>query len=225
MALGHSPKITISGLVAYWDAGNTRSYSGSGTTWNDLSGNSLTMTTFNTPTFSSGSFAFNGSTQYATATNSTLLDNQTFTISVWVKTNATTQQGFWFEKGTVNTQYSFFQQGSFLSCRVNTGTLVDTINITTSTYMNTSNWYNGVFTFTSGSQVLYINGAVVGTGATTGTVATNAGGMSIGAYGGQAGAKAYFFNGSIASVKVYNRVLTSTEVAQNFNALRGRFGI
>jgi hypothetical protein len=49
--------------------------------------------------------------------------------------------------------------------------------------------------------------------------------MSIGTYGGQTGAHAYYYNGNIAVVSVYNRVLTATEVKQNYNALRYRFGI
>jgi hypothetical protein len=222
MGLNHSPRLVTNGLVAYWDAGNTRSYTGSGTTWSDLSGNQLNMTTVNSPTFSSGSFAFNG-TQYASATNSTLLDNQTFTVSVWVKTNATTQNGFWFEKGTINAQYALFQEGTQIKCRINNGSVViDTIAPVTASYMNTTSWFNVVFTFVTGSQVCYINSSVAGTGTTTATIPSNSGGMWIGVYGGAGG---YFYNGNISAVSVYNRVLTASEVCQNFNALRGRFGL
>jgi hypothetical protein len=223
MGLRHSPTLVTNGLVALWDAGNTRSYIGSGTTWNDLTGNNLTMTTVNSPTFSSGSFAFNGSTQYASATNSTLLDNQTFTVSVWVKTNATTQNGFWFEKGTVNAQYALFQEGTLIKCRINNGSgVIDTIAPVTASFMNTTSWFNVVFTFVTGSQVCYINSSVAGTGTTAATIPVNSGGMWIGVYGGTGG---YYFNGSIAQVKIYNRALSAAEVRQNYNALRGRFGL
>lgn len=223
MALNHSPRIVTNGIVAYWDAGNTKSYPGSGTTWSDLSGNQLNMTTVNSPTFSSGSFAFNGTNQYASATNSTLLNNQTFTVSVWVKTNATTQNGFWFEKGSVNTQYALFQEGDRIKCRIQTGSgFVDTIAPVTASFMNTTSWFNVVFTFVTGSQVCYVNSSVAGTGTTTATIPVNSGGMWIGVYGGAGG---YFYNGSIAQVKVYNRVLSSSEVLQNYNTLKGRFGL
>ena len=227
MALGHSPKVVTNGLVAYWDIGNIKTTTGFGVYWRDLSGNGLTMTTTGFPTWSTGNlgnYAFDGATQYATAANSTLLDNQTFTIEVWAKTNATTQNGFWFEKGNVNTQYALFQEGALIKCRVNVGTLIDTITPTTASFINTTDWFQVAFTFVTGSQVCYVNGNSIGTGTTTGTLATNAGGMSIGVYGGT-GTHGYFYSGNIASVKVYSRVLTPLEMKQNYNALRGRFGL
>ena len=72
MGLGHSPSVVTSGLVLALDAGNTKSYPGSGATWTDLSGNGNTGTLQNSPTYSSansGYFTLNGSTQYATGTN------------------------------------------------------------------------------------------------------------------------------------------------------------
>ena len=65
----------------------------------------------NSPTFNSqnnGFFQF-VSDDYARMPNNTTLDTQTPSVEVWIKTNATSQSGFWFEKGTVNTQYSLFQ--------------------------------------------------------------------------------------------------------------------
>lgn len=226
MGLNHSPRIITNGLVFYFDAENVKSYSGTGTSCNDLILPSSIGEVVGSPTYDpAGYFTFNGSSTYLRFPNSTALDTQTFTVSVWVKTNATTQNGFWFEKGTVNTQYSLFQEGGSIQCRVNVGTLQNAITVTTATYMNTSTWYNVVFTFTSGSQVCYINGAQVGTGTTAGTLATNSGGMSIGVYGGYSGARGYYYNGNQSIAKVYNRVLTQIEVIQNFNALRGRYGI
>lgn len=226
MGLAHSPSIVTNGLVFYFDAKNINSYPGSGTVAYDLVKNSSTGEVVNSPTFNSaGYFSFNGSSNYIRFTNSTALDNQTFTVSVWVRTNATSQLGFWFEKGTVNTQYSLFQENANLICRVNTGTVLNPIVVTTANFMNTTSWYNVVFTFVSGSQVCYINGAVAGTGTTTGTLSTNSGGMSIGVYGGYSGGRGYYYNGDQAIAKVYNRVLTAAEVLQNFNALRGRFGL
>lgn len=223
------PNIVSSGLVLHLDAGNTTSYPGTGTTWFDLSGNALNGTLTNT-TFSSlngGSFAFNGTSSVVAIPNSTSLDNQSFTIEVWVKTNNTSQNGFWFEKGTVNTQYSFFQESSNgrIYCRVYTTGVVDTITAVTASFMNTSTWYQCVFTFTSGAQKLYINKTDAGTGTTSGTIATNNGGMSIGAYGGFNGARGYYFNGNIAIERIYNRALTLAEITQNYNVHKTRFGL
>jgi hypothetical protein len=220
--------VVANGLVLYLDAADARSYPGSGTTWNDLSGNSINATLSNVSYDSSnqGSLSFNGSSSLATMSNSTLLNNQSFTIESWIKTNNTNQNGFWFEKGTVNTQYSLFQEGNNIVCRINNGsTLVNTIVITTANFINTSSWYQVVFTFTSGSQFCYINAVQVGTGTTSATVATNNNGMSVGVYGGESGARGYYYNGNISITRIYNRALNATEVQQNFNAFRGRYGI
>jgi hypothetical protein len=203
------------------DAANPRSYQGSGTNWNDLTGTGYNFALANGPVYSSGNLGyltFDGVNDYATAANNTALDTQTPTVEVWVKTNATTQNGFWFEKGSVNSQYALFQEGAVIQWRL--GPLGD-LSTNTGTYMNTSNWYQVVGTFTSGSRILYINGVQVNSNSTTGTLSTNASGMYIGCYGGGG----YPYNGNLSVCRVYNRVLSAAEVAQNFNALRGRYGI
>jgi len=91
--------------------------------------------------------------------------------------------------------------------------------------MNTTNWYQVVGTYTSGSRKLYINGVQVNSDTKTGTISTNSGGMSIGVYGGYSGSRGYYYNGNLSICRVYNRVLTQAEIAQNFNATRKRFGI
>jgi len=72
MALAHSPRIITSGLVGCWDAGNTKSYPSSGTTWSDLSGSNNTGTLQASPTYNSlGYFTFNSaSSQYVSTTTS-----------------------------------------------------------------------------------------------------------------------------------------------------------
>ena len=225
--IGYNPSIVTSGLVLCMDSGNPRSYPGSGTVWNDATTSGFNYTLINSPTYTSGTsgfFTFDGVNEYATASNNTALDTQTPSVEVWVKTNATTQNGFWFEKGTVNTQYSLFQEGAVIQWRqfFSSGQGLTNLSTTTATYMNTSNWYQVVGTFTSGSRILYINGVQVNSDSQAGTIATNTGGQWIGVYGGAVG---YFYNGSLSICRVYNRVLTAAEVLQNFNASRGRYGI
>ena len=77
MATLYSPKIVTNGLVLCLDAGNNKSYPGSGTTWNDLSGNNNTGSLVNGPTFTGsfgGSVAFDGVNDYVACPTS-LLDN------------------------------------------------------------------------------------------------------------------------------------------------------
>jgi hypothetical protein len=197
--------------------------------WADLTSNTNHGELVNGPTFNSanfGSIVFDAVDDVIRIPNSTTLDTQTPTVEVWIKTNATSQNGFWFEKGTVNTQYSLFQEGSVIQWRqrLTNGTLTN-LSTTTANFINTSNWYQLVGTFVSGNRRLYINGTLVNSDTLSGTIATNTGGMSIGAYGGFSGSRSYYYNGNLAICKIYNRALSAAEVAQNFNATRNRFGI
>jgi hypothetical protein len=223
MALAHSPSIVTNGLVLCVDAGNPRSYPGSGTQWNDVTSSGFNFTLTNGPVYSSsnlGSFTFDGVNDFASASDNTALNTQTPTVEVWVKTNATTQNGFWFEKGTVNSQYSLFQEGDQIRWRMNIGGITQ-LSTTTASFMNTSNWFQVVGTYTSGSRILYINGVQVSSDTQTGTISTNASGMYIGSYN----SGGYYYNGALSICRVYNRVLSAAEVLQNFNASRGRYGI
>jgi hypothetical protein len=222
----NSGSIITNGLVLCLDAANSKSYPGSGTTWTDLSGNGNIGELVNSPTYNSsnlGYFQF-VTNDYARIPNNTALDTQTPTVEVWVKTNATSQNGFWFEKGTVNTQYSLFQEGSVIQWRMNIGGITN-LSTTTATYMDTSNWYQVVGTYTSGTRRLYINGVQVNSDTRSGTIATNSGGMSIGVYGGFSGGRGYYYNGNLSLCRIYNRALTAQEIQQNFNATRSRFSI
>ena len=74
MALAHSPRIVTDGLVLALDAGNAKSYPGSGTAWTDLSGNSNNGTLTNGSTYSSvdgGAIVFDGSDDYVVSSNNT----------------------------------------------------------------------------------------------------------------------------------------------------------
>jgi hypothetical protein len=230
MGLAHGAQEPLGvrdGLVLYLDAANARSYPRSGTTWFDRSGINSSGELVNSPVYNSSNFGFFQfvTDDFARIANNTALDTQTPTVEVWVKTNATTQNGFWFEKGTVNSQYSLFQEGTGIQWRMNIGGTITNLTTTTATYINTSNWYQVVGTYTSGSRRLYINGVLVNSDTQTGTIATNSGGMSIGVYGGFSGSRGYYYNGNLSSCKVYNRALTASEVSQNFNALRSRYGL
>ncbi len=183
----------------------------------DLTGNN-TITATSLTYAADGTFSFNGSSDYIFMNNNTALDTQTPTVDVWIKTNATTQNGFWFEKGSVNTQYALFQEGTQIQWRM--GPLGDSISYATASSINTAGYFNVVATRESGNQRLYINGVNVASGTQTGTLSTNSYGMNIGRH-----SSGYYYNGRLPMVKVYNRALTAAEVQQNFNAHRGRYGI
>ncbi len=229
-----SPRIVTSGLVLALDAADKNSYPGTGASWYDLSGNGNTFTAFNSPTFSNtnlGCFTFNGSTTYFTAADNPIFNTQTFTIQCWARTSNLNQNGFLFEKGNVNTQYSLFFENSgadnYFKLRTNTSVsgLSDTIFGSTATYVRSNVWFLISASYNNGVKKLYFNGVLIGTGSVSGTLNTNTNGMSIGVYGGQNGARAYYYSGNISGLTFYNRVLSDAEVLQNYNATKSRFGL
>jgi hypothetical protein len=223
MGISGGPDIIQDGLVLALDAADKNSYPGSGTTWRDMSGNNITGSLINSPTFNisnGGSFGFVAD-DFVIMEENSALNTQTPSVEVWFKTNATNQSGFWFEKGTVNSQYSLFQEGTNIVWRQS-----DRSQYTnTATYVTTANWAQAVGTYTSGDRKTYINSVLVTSDAQTGAVGITTSGMSIGVYGGFNGSRGYFYNGNIAIVRVYNRVLSASEVAQNYNATKTRFGL
>jgi hypothetical protein len=233
MAVYGGPDIVTDGLILDMDFASIKCYIGSGTSCTDLSINSFNGELVNNPPYTSSTnnkfFSFNGTTnnRLIRIPNSTLLDTQTPSVEVWIRTNATTQSGFWFEKGVVNSQYSLFQEGANIQWRQNftSGLSTFSTGAATTAGINTTDWFQVVGTFITGNRKLYVNGILKSSDTATGTIATNNGGMSIGVYGGYSGSRSYYYNGDIAIVRVYNKELLASEVSVNYNALKGRFGL
>lgn len=228
MALQHSPSIVTSGLVLCVDAGNPRSYPLSGTVWADVSitGNNGTLT--NGPTFTSNGtssyFTFDGVNDYWVSPTSTVFDTQTLTMDTWVYPINVTHNGFLFEKGSVNTQYSYFfnSDGTFYFRTI--GLSTQDLTFTASSFITANVWNNVVATYDgAGRKRVFVNGTMVAEqSGLTGTIPTGQTNQYIGAYG---PGVSYYLNGRIGCSKVYNIALTASQVAQNFDALRRRYGI
>ena len=88
----------------------------------------------------------------------------------------------------------------------------------------TSTWQNWCVTWvkSSGTYVTYLNGVQDKTGTRTWNIPSVETQASIGSWNHSTGRE---YNGKLASLKIYDKALTASEVKQNFNALRGRFGI
>lgn len=216
--------IVLTNLVFNVDAGDTNSYPGTGTTWNDISTSGIQGTLYNNPVYEDGAFVFNGIDTYATFPNNTQLDSQNITVEVWVKTENLEQNGFWFEKGAVNTQYSLFQEWTGFKMRTTTSSFADLTLNPAVDYLNTEQWFQVVGTWATGVKKIYVNGMLAGETTQSGTLATNSNGMSIGAYGGTS-SKAYFYKGKLSICRVYRAALSAEQIAQNFNSLRRRFNV
>ena len=87
-------------------------------------------------------------------------------------------------------------------------------------------WHHIVCTRTSATAAIYINGVLTATGGGGGSwTGNNIWSAMDGLIGNNPNNIYYWANGSISVAKIYNRALSATEIQQNFNAVRGRYGI
>ena len=235
--------VVKSGLVLSLDAANARSYVSGSTTWRDLSGNSNNGTLTNGPTFTSangGGIVFDGTDDYIiTALNVTPTLNITsqITLETWLLSTSLANsshgdgimsKGFSsdFNSGVYET---LFTQGSGVNApvfRIRIGASTPTYN-PTNIPINLNQIYHFVSTYNGSIMRIYINGIESGTGvSTSGNIETNTEQLAIGVrYTHRGGPADSFFSGNIYSNRIYNRALTATEIAQNFNATKGRFNL
>jgi hypothetical protein len=236
VGLNHSPRIVINGLVLCLDAANAKSYPGSGTTWSDVSGNGRHFTWVSSPTYDvDGSvpyFSTLGNRCSGPASNSFGIDNASgYTIFISVKQNSlVNSSSFKFYKDGVSSagraifahatwsdNNIYFDQGG--CCNSNTRTSVGSGGSQT--------W--NIFTFRrltgSSTRSIFKNGSVLTTNtAAAADINLNATAVDLGSSD-EFGGNSSTWNARLNSFTVYNRGLTDGEIAQNFNALRGRFGI
>ena len=243
MALQHNPKIVTNGLVLCLDAGNPLSYSGSGTVWNDLSGNGYNGTLTNGPTFSSdnkGSIVFDGTNDHIVCTTNTTLDNisslTNFTVEGFVKWNVvpTAGEGQWIMANvnpsgnvaqlTGGLQFGYNPSVGFVFGTYRAGGFDSALSSTTAI---ANIWYHLTGLKLSTGYYLYINGNLIAS-----TLTANNGGVAptVLLLGLRQRDITYpstttYLNGNIANVKIYNRGLSESEIQQNYNATKGRFGL
>jgi hypothetical protein len=227
MSVYAGPEMLTNGLILCLDAGNTKSYPGSGTSCTELARNS-TGTIYNTPTFSSsdagGSFTFvAASSQYIDINID--LDNTLsagITMQAWVKiTSYSLFNRILTIRDAAGTGYQYWIQTAPTSGIIQFGTAPGAYTNGFSA-VGTGTWVNlaGTCNYGSSSIKLYING-VDDTGVNTGTPAYTAdvGSVYI------ARLNTTYSNFALSNVQLYNRALTAAEIRQNFNAMRGRFGL
>ena len=246
MTLAHGASIVTDGLNMLLDAANPRSYPGSGTAWNDISGNGNTGVITGPPTYTAtngGYFTFNGAGQYVT-TPLVQTAVTAYTISVWFNTTSSTPYMTMVgDRGSGAGVSVVVGIGGALGYGGNSGNLFVCVNsdnyivpIYTAATYNDGKWHNvvGIFnqpsgTITYSSFKLYVDGQLATT--TNGTLAglntsspiTGLGGTVIGSS--QAAVPGVYYTGLMSAVLIYNAALTAAQVAQNFEAYRGRYGV
>lgn len=222
--------IVSNGLVLHLDAGIPESYPLSGTTWFDLTGNGNDGTLINGPTFNggnNGSIVFDGVNDRVTTGQQLdpvayglFADSASFwSVSSWFlpDTSDSSQGAITGKGGGIGTAatYVVWETGTTLQVRLRGGTI---LTITSSL---SSTWNEVVITWDGSAGRAYLNGQFINT-ITIGAAAKQTNNFVIGA---TASGVSTFYKGNVADTKVYNRGLTADEVLQNYNALKGRFGL
>lgn len=221
------------GLLFAFDA--ALSYQ-SGSTWSSqISPSSYTTTLYNTPTFTEGkdfALTFDGADEYAQM-DSVTYDRNKFSVEVWGKWPVAhpTWVGTLFCKWAIGTsnsnEFTLGGQGSsgpspiqFLVTNGSTN-----VSATSSFNYTADTWYQIVGVFDSGSHKLYVNGEEEYDGTTSFTeVRTNSTKFTLASIG--TNVLSYTCNCEIASIRMYSsKALSSTEVLQNYNALKSRFNL
>lgn len=226
MGVNYSPRIVTNGLVLCLDAANMKSYPGTGTVWTDLSGDGNNSTLVNGVGYSAnnkGSLVFDGTNDFIELQSDILLGNN-FTVSLLFKQTATRSD--WVRLiGHSNDSSSRFwglwmpAPRSYLLWQSYTGG--GQVSSSAFTFeLNTP--YEIVLTSVGSLRSFYVNGNLLSSASNGGTInyTNNNSKITIG----YAGFHTYYV-GDLYSSKIYTRALSSDEIRQNFQALRGRFGI
>jgi hypothetical protein len=221
-------------LVLYYDPSNLSSYPGTGTIINDLSGNGLNGTMSNI-TYTSPYFTYNGTSSQVSVADNVLLEpgSGDWTMEVWVNQsvlgndivlgkfdNGGLSQDVSYSIRTTNTTY-YAQYGSGSGSG-------PTLFANSTSYVGTLNtWYQIVYVFTNvatNTIETFVNGVSIGTVShSLASILNSTNPLYIGSYNG--GEFVQWFDGKIGITRLYNASLTSTQVLQNYNADKSKYGL
>ena len=215
MATNYNPTIVTDGLVMCCDAANSKSYPGSGTTFIDVSGNGNHGTLNNSPTHDTeggGCFEFDANTERIVIPID--LQNNQFTVFGFARYTTSSGNGRvisshqnnwlmgWYANNT-----SYYYAGNAWILTGNGGNTTDWICFAATGDTAADNWK------------FYRNGIKIADNSNGGN---GPNGITLGGWG---NGIAEASNCKVAYVNAYRRVLTDAEVKQNYNALKGRFGL
>jgi hypothetical protein len=208
-----NPKVEITNV----DTGNSTFNSTSNIgLWYDLSGNGYNGT-LNGPTSNvsnKGNLLFNGSSQYVSV-GSLITGNQSFSWGAWIYPTATGTPVFF---GNVSIGLAMVSYWDSANNKVRVGTY-GADRLTSGTAILPSTWGYTFWTWNGITLASYTNGIADGTATgfsfNISNLYTTIGNA----------VNAQYFNGRIAQTLVYNRTLTATEVSQNYEATKTRFGL
>lgn len=235
-----TPINPVSGMVFYYDPGNVSSYNGTGTVLSDLSGNGNDATINGGPSYTSGNggyFTFDGVDDYILSPNIYDGNNESHTVEVWIKPTSTStciwsdlgqstpNDGYHFAGGQVIPLASFHQ----IITGLWKGTSIERVVNGSGSLLN--NWHQVVLVYNGTTMTPYLNG-VAGTSASVIFDSPYDDGLTEWylAFGHRdtttySGSIANFFAGDYGVIRYYNTSLNSSQVLQNFNADKLKYGL
>lgn len=235
MSFHYSPKIVTNGLTLYWDSANTKSYTGTGSVWNDMV-SSYVGTLTNSPTFTSsdsGSLTFDGLNDYVSTNYLDGFGTSNLTVNIWMSYTASQQSGVFskrlgassFEQLTVS--ISGDANGNSAGTRI---LITDFNNPASRNIFTTGSYNDGLWHYISyvrdtSASTLYIDGVFVSSTVSAKPNLSNSSRLFFGVYGEGLSPLGFYFNGRLSNIQLYNRALSSSEVLQNFMTTKSRFGL
>jgi hypothetical protein len=214
------------------DAANPRSYPGTGTVWNDASGNTNNGTLINGVGYNSanlGTLVFDGVDDDVDCGNNSSINFGTddFTVSVWFRrfSNATTNLRLLSKAAggdsanAANAGFCFFGGNTTINFAINptaARTIISAANFSVNEWVNVVGLVERGVSMRTYKNSVQVATATAPAGSVSGTTSLFLG-SNVGT--------GLYWAGEISNVSLYNRALSSDEITQNFNAYRGRYGL
>jgi len=215
---GGGASLVTTGLLGHWDMGDINSYPGSGTTVTDLTGNGYDAT------MSGGSVSGTGQSAYFSG--GTLVTGNVGNYFTFGGASLSITTSFWFRLSTLQNVSSNINNypGMYFSVSYTQDRIEQTVWMTNKVDFRVNNfftdhgtnWVNISSTADQGNFTFYVNGVQEGTFSNTDVAPTSS--TSIRLLNENSGTTQW------AQSALYNRALTASEVLQNFNALKSRYG-
>lgn len=214
MGTSYNPKIVTDGLVLNLDAGNKKSYLGTGTVWTDLTKNRYlgTMSNVTFDPANGGSMSFNGTSSFV-STNVANPGSMPIAFEFWINSSSANPIGIF---DSAPSQTNVLRNAPAGSVEWWNSSPAVAMGLTANTWTHIV----AVYRFATNRYIdFYRNGQLVST--TAGSTTTTYSWTTLRFGDINAGANRY--TGKIAIIRIYNKALTVPEVLQNYNATKGRF--
>lgn len=210
------PQIATDGLVLFLDASNQKSYPGSGSTWYDLSGNNRNFSLVGSLVHDS--FYFDGFNDSNYASGSSYSHrNDDYTYNIWFMYDVLTTYATIFENGSWSDTLLYRSYNSIIQVYAEGGYFGQH-----SFGYTTNQWYNVVLRRQSSTSQSFINGIAGNT--LTLNVDINLANQNMFLLRSQHTTN-QFTNGKLSVFSLYDEALSDSQILDNYNSLKGKFGL